>query len=77
MDLETRKRAVAELSRLKGDLARRGTVTASEAAQLRRALAHKDEEIGRMRRAAACSGAEHTSSAAPSPRVSETGARYA
>ena len=70
VDLETRKRAVAELSRLKGDMAARGTVTASEAAQLRRALAQKDEELSRMRRA---STAEPVLAAAPSPR-SETGA---
>lgn len=57
VDLEIRKRAVTELSRLKSDMARGGTVTSTEAAALRRTLAAREEEIGRMRRAGAEPGA--------------------
>jgi len=51
VDLETRNKAVAELSKLKADLARNGHVSASEASSLRRALAQREEELSRMRRA--------------------------
>lgn len=51
--METRKKAVAELSKLKADLARNGHVSASEASALRRALAQREEELSRMRRASA------------------------
>ena len=53
VELETRKKAVAELSRLKANLARNGHVSASEASALRRALAQREEELSRMRRASA------------------------
>ena len=53
VDVETRKKAVAELSKLKADLARNGHVSASEASALRRALAQRDEELSRMRRGSA------------------------
>jgi len=53
VDLETRKRAVAELSRLKADMKRSGHVTAAEAASLRRSLAQREDELNRMRRASA------------------------
>ena len=43
--------AVTELSKLKADLARNGQVSASEASALRRALAQREEELLRMRRA--------------------------
>lgn len=51
VDLETRNKAVAELSKLKADLTRNGHVSASEASSLRRALAQREEELSRMRRA--------------------------
>ena len=51
VELETRKKAVTELSKLKADLARNGQVSASEASALRRALAQREEELLRMRRA--------------------------
>lgn len=53
VDLETRKRAVAELSKLKADMKRSGHVTAAEAASLRRSLAQREDELNRMRRASA------------------------
>ena len=53
MDLEIRKRAVTELSKLKSDMARGGTVSSGEVASLRRQLASREEEIQRMRRAGA------------------------
>ncbi len=53
VDLETRKRAVAELSKLKADMKRSGHVSAAEAASLRRSLAQREDELSRMRRASA------------------------
>lgn len=53
VDLETRKKAVAELQKLKADMARSGHVSASEAASLRRTLALREDELNRMRRASA------------------------
>ena len=49
VELETRKKAVTELSKLKADLARNGQVSASEASALRRALAQREEELLRLR----------------------------
>jgi hypothetical protein len=65
VDLDIRKRAVTELSRLKSDMARGGTVTVTEAAALRRTLAAREEELGRMRRAGAKTGARAGAHAQP------------